>query len=370
MTGPAARPGSTGSAAPAGPGPVHQAQDSQPAVARRRAAPVWRYFMASVSAGCRLGTSAIAVLMLAPDHVAVAGPRDDLAAARDDRRGRAMAHGDYTRRVRATSRDEVGQLAEAFNQMAADLAAADRQRRELIANVSHELRTPITALQGVLENMVDGVAEPDPETLQTALAQTERLGRLVTELLDLSRIDAGVVPLDRDEFDVAEFLERWSREARSTPAAPAGTCASASTGSAGDRGGRPGPPAPGGGQPAGQRGPAQPARRHGPRDRRRDERPLLIEVTDEGPGIPAGRARTGLRPVHPGRPAGAGGGTGLGPGHRPLGRGAARRQRSRSSTRRRADRRAGCRIRVSLPAESWPHPRRPPQPGRRRSSAG
>ena len=104
----------------------------------------------------------------------------------------AMARGDYTRRVRATSRDEVGELAHAFNQMAGDLAAADRQRRELIANVSHELRTPITALQGVLENIVDGVAEPDPAALRSALAQTERLGRLVTELLDLSRLDAGV----------------------------------------------------------------------------------------------------------------------------------------------------------------------------------
>jgi signal transduction histidine kinase len=119
---------------------------------------------------------------------------------------RAMARGDYTRRVRATSRDEVGQLAVAFNQMAADLASADQQRRELIANVSHELRTPISALQAVLENIVDGVAVPDPGTLRTALTQTERLGRLVTELLDLSRIDAGVLALDRDEFAVADLL--------------------------------------------------------------------------------------------------------------------------------------------------------------------
>ena len=59
---------------------------------------------------------------------------------------RAMARGDYSRRVRATSRDEIGQLATAFNQMAADLGAADEYRRGLIANVSHELRTPITAL--------------------------------------------------------------------------------------------------------------------------------------------------------------------------------------------------------------------------------
>ncbi|MEV4640318.1 ATP-binding protein [Actinoplanes sp. NPDC049548] len=129
---------------------------------------------------------------------------------------KAMARGDYTRRVRATSRDEVGELAEAFNQMAADLAAADRQRRELIANVSHELRTPITALRSVLENVVDGVSDAEPETMRTALAQTQRLGRLVTELLDLSRLDAGVVPLARTSIDLAAFLEEVVREARVT----------------------------------------------------------------------------------------------------------------------------------------------------------
>jgi signal transduction histidine kinase len=126
---------------------------------------------------------------------------------------RAMAHGDYTRRVRATSRDEIGELATAFNQMAADLAAADRQRRELIANVSHELRTPITALRGLLENIVDGVSDAEPETMQTALTQTERLGRLVTELLDLSRLDAGVVPLVRTPIDIRTFLDDVVREA-------------------------------------------------------------------------------------------------------------------------------------------------------------
>jgi signal transduction histidine kinase len=126
---------------------------------------------------------------------------------------RAMAHGDYTRRVRATSQDEVGELAVAFNQMAADLAAADRQRRELIANVSHELRTPITALQGLLENIVDGVAQAEPETMRTALTQTERLGRLVAELLDLSRLDAGVMALNHAPIDVPSFLDDVVREA-------------------------------------------------------------------------------------------------------------------------------------------------------------
>ena len=119
---------------------------------------------------------------------------------------RAMARGDYSRRVRVTARDEVGELGRAFNQMSTDLAEADRSRRELIANVSHELRTPITASQNVLENVVDGVAPADAATLSTALAQTERLGRLVAELLDLSRIDAGAHPLDRAEFALEPLL--------------------------------------------------------------------------------------------------------------------------------------------------------------------
>ncbi|MFF0816450.1 ATP-binding protein [Rhodococcus sp. NPDC003318] len=121
---------------------------------------------------------------------------------------RAMATGDWSRRVHTTSRDEIGELALAFNQMAEDLEADDRYRRELIANVSHELRTPIAALQGVLENVVDGVVEPEPETLRAALRQTERLGDLVRDLLDLSRLESGVVPLRRTEFEVEPFLRR------------------------------------------------------------------------------------------------------------------------------------------------------------------
>jgi signal transduction histidine kinase len=125
----------------------------------------------------------------------------------------AMARGDYTRRVRATSRDEVGDLARAFNAMAAQLEETDRFRRELVANVSHELRTPIGALQAVLENLIDEVEPPDPETLRVMLGQVERLGRLVQQLLDLSRLEAGVVPLERRRFEVAPLLERAVHEA-------------------------------------------------------------------------------------------------------------------------------------------------------------
>ena len=125
-----------------------------------------------------------------------------------------MAKGNYDRRVRSTSRDEVGELARAFNQMAAELAETDRVRRDLVANVSHELRTPITALQANLENLVDGVSDPDPETFRTMLSQVERLGRLVTQLLDLSRLESGAVPLERTAFRVEPLLDHAVREQR------------------------------------------------------------------------------------------------------------------------------------------------------------
>ncbi|GAB2874521.1 DUF4153 domain-containing protein [Nocardioides pacificus] len=127
---------------------------------------------------------------------------------------RRMARGDYSTRVTATSSDEVGELARAFNRMAEDLSAVDRQRRELVANVSHELRTPLAALCAVLENLVDGVAEPDPATLRTALDQAERLSALAADLLDLARVDAGEAPLATTRVPLAELLERGVAEAR------------------------------------------------------------------------------------------------------------------------------------------------------------
>ena len=145
-------------------------------------------------------------------------PLREMAAA-----ARAMARGDYSRRVTDTSRDEVGELARAFNSMAAELAEVDRMRRDLVANVSHELRTPITALQAVLENLVDGVTEPDRETLTAMLRQAERLSRLVAQLLDLSRLEAGTVPLHVTSFAVAPFLRETAGAALAARRATGGT---------------------------------------------------------------------------------------------------------------------------------------------------
>ena len=136
-------------------------------------------------------------------------PLREMAAAAS-----AMARGEHGRQVAVTSNDEVGELARAFNRMTKELAETDRLRRDLVANVSHELRTPLGALQAVLENVVDGVSEPDPDPLRTMLAQTRRLGRLVTQLLDLSRLEAGEQPFDIRPFAIGDVMQSAAREAR------------------------------------------------------------------------------------------------------------------------------------------------------------
>jgi signal transduction histidine kinase len=156
-----------------------------------------------------IAAGALSVAMVQVLARGMTSPLREMAAA-----SRAMAQGDYARRVTATSRDEVGELARAFNAMAGELAEADRMRRDLVANVSHELRTPITALQAVLENLVDGVEPLSPEMLRTMLRQVERLGRLVTQLLDLSRLESGTIPLQRQAFELRPVLEEAAGESR------------------------------------------------------------------------------------------------------------------------------------------------------------
>ncbi len=119
---------------------------------------------------------------------------------------RQMAAGDYSGRIATTSRDEIGDLSAAFNLMARDLAEVDRERRELVANVSHELRTPLAALSARLENMADGVEVADQAGMELALGQTKRLSTLVSDLLDLSRLDAGLTELTVSQVGIKDFL--------------------------------------------------------------------------------------------------------------------------------------------------------------------
>ena len=116
-----------------------------------------------------------------------------------ERAAERIADGMFDEPVTDLGKDEVGELARAFERMRRRLAQLDHARREFIANASHELRTPVFSLGGFLELLDD--EELDEETrrefLATARDQVRRLEKLATELLDLSRLDAGHIDLDR-----------------------------------------------------------------------------------------------------------------------------------------------------------------------------
>jgi signal transduction histidine kinase len=170
----------------------------------------WQLLVAGAIAGA---TGLLLARLLA---LGMTRPLREMAAA-----ARRMAQGDYGHRVRVSSRDEVGQLAEAFNRMAREMEGVERLRRELVANVSHELKTPISALRAHLENLLDGVERSDRETLAVMLAQSERLSRLVDELLDLSRLESGEVPLSVEPVLLRPLVEQVIAEvAIARPAHP------------------------------------------------------------------------------------------------------------------------------------------------------
>jgi signal transduction histidine kinase len=120
-----------------------------------------------------------------------------------------IAAGRFDEPIHDDGADEVGQLARAFDRMRERLSTLDHARREFVANASHELRTPLFSLGGFLELMVD--EELDEETraefLATMREQVDRLAKLATELLDLSRADAGQLLVEREPVDLAAAAE-------------------------------------------------------------------------------------------------------------------------------------------------------------------
>jgi two-component system, OmpR family, sensor kinase len=116
-----------------------------------------------------------------------------------------LADGDFDTPVVDRGRDEVGQLADAFNSMRVRLAVLDRARSEFIANASHELRTPLFSLGAFVELLDDEQMTPEVrrEFLAEMRDQIDRLARLATDLLDLSRLDAGQLEVEIEQFDLA-----------------------------------------------------------------------------------------------------------------------------------------------------------------------
>lgn len=106
-----------------------------------------------------------------------------------------IAEGKYEERVDKERADELGQLARSFNQMAENLEQVENMRRQLIGDVSHELRTPLTAIKGSMEGLMDGVFPATDETYKMVHREAGRLSRLVDDLQELSRVEAGAYPL-------------------------------------------------------------------------------------------------------------------------------------------------------------------------------
>ncbi len=132
----------------------------------------------------------------------------------------AMASGDYDRAMRLasvrSSNDEIGDLANAFQTMATNVARAQQAQRELVANVSHELKTPLTSIQGFSQAMIDGTVTNDSENEYQDLAQiiqqeSQRMRRLVEQMLELSRLESGTVRLDVAPLRVDELVENVGR---------------------------------------------------------------------------------------------------------------------------------------------------------------
>jgi histidine kinase len=125
-----------------------------------------------------------------------------------------IAEGEYEERLslpggqQADQIDELGQLALSFNQMADKLEKTETMRRELIGDVTHELRTPLTAVKGYLEGLMDGVLPADPETYQQIHSEIDRLQRLVNDLQELSRVEAGAFQLRLTPVSTASLVER------------------------------------------------------------------------------------------------------------------------------------------------------------------
>ncbi len=121
------------------------------------------------------------------------------------RASQALAAGEANVRVPVRSQDELGKVAEAFNQMASKITEQEQLRRQMVADVAHELRTPLTVMQANLEAMLDGLLEPNPTELQELNDEVHRLARLIDDLRLLSLADSGQLSLALQKVDVREL---------------------------------------------------------------------------------------------------------------------------------------------------------------------
>jgi two-component system sensor histidine kinase BaeS len=118
----------------------------------------------------------------------------------------AITAGDLSARIPENAHGPFRTVERAFNRMIAELERSDQQRRDLTADIAHDLNTPIHIIRGYLEGIADGIYQPDDETIDLLLDETNLLSRLVEDLRTLTLADSGELPLHPEEIDLAEFL--------------------------------------------------------------------------------------------------------------------------------------------------------------------
>lgn len=128
----------------------------------------------------------------------------------------AFARGEWERRVQVRTRDEVGELSQAFNLMAESLQQLDQRRRETSADIAHELRTPLSVIRARLEAILDGVHPATEDHLKPILNQTHLMNRLVDDLNTLSMADSGVLSLIKTRTDLADLAQNVIQSFSST----------------------------------------------------------------------------------------------------------------------------------------------------------
>ncbi len=121
---------------------------------------------------------------------------------------KCLARGDFSQRITHIRKDEIGQLAESFNQMTLSLEAGEKMRHGFVANISHELKTPMTTISGFVDGMIDGTipGEEHQKYLAIVGSEVKRLSRLVNTMLNLSKLESGETPLHPNLFDLKESV--------------------------------------------------------------------------------------------------------------------------------------------------------------------
>ena len=117
-----------------------------------------------------------------------------------------FAAGHMEERVPENEIPELNRLAESFNRMAQDLEGVEQRRRDLVGDLTHELRTPLTVIEGYLEGLADGTIDPTPDIYQRLARETVRLRRLVNDLQELSKAEAGYLPIHLQPLQIRPLL--------------------------------------------------------------------------------------------------------------------------------------------------------------------